>query len=610
MKRKQGLFFVLLSFLACAPLTVPAQTPPGAPGATTPQREIEEAQREFERKAYALLDDVISEAGTVKLPENLAMLQARAANLLWPQNEKRARALFADAVNNLGIAIRNLPKDSNPEARETTYWTYYQLRQQLIMTVARRDAGLALELLRATRQQNLGSGFVREGRDNELGLEQQLAARAAASDPKRALQIASESLARGVSSESVGFLNRLAAKDKEAAAKFFTEIVSRLRSTNLTTNHEAANVAMHLLRIATRPSRAGGAVLRATATSPNVSQFTPDAEAVRDLAGVIATAALAAPPASPLLIMLQPVMPEIEKYVPDRAQLLQRKLAESRRAREGDRFSAVHEYHAAYRSGTPEAMLEAAAKAPPEMRADLYSGAATIALDKGDAERARQIVTDHIKDGAARDGMLAYINRVEAERAASEGKIEEAQRLAALLRSNEERAALYARLATKLAEKGDRKKALQLLEEAMRLVGGRARKPEQVMAQMGIARAYAGLDPARSFEIIESVIDQTNDMIAAASVLNGFMSRGEFFRDGELILRPEFIHYAMYGGENYMRALGKLARADFSRARSAADRFNHVEVRLLARLLLVEGALSNDTQNESDTTMGMLYGDM
>ena len=206
--------------------------------------------------------------------------------------------------------------------------------------------------------------------------------------------------------------------------------------------------------------------------------------------------------------------------------------------------------------------------------------------------------------------MLAHINRAASERAASEGKIEEAQRLAALLRSNEERATLYARLATKLAEKGDRKKALQLLEEAMRLVGGRARKQEQIMAQMGIARAYAGVDPARSFEIIESVIDQTNDMIAAASVLNGFMSRGEFFRDGELILRPEFIQYAMYGGENYLRALGKLARADFSRARSAADRFNHVEVRLLARLLLVEGALSNDTQNEPDTTIGVLYGDM
>ncbi|MBA2341048.1 MAG: hypothetical protein H0V88_11675, partial [Pyrinomonadaceae bacterium] len=73
--------------------------------------------------------------------------------------------------------------------------------------------------------------------------------------------------------------------------------------------------------------------------------------------------------------------------------------------------------------------------------------------------------------------------------------------------------------------------------------------------------------------------------------------------EGELILRPEFVSNPMLGG-NYLRELGALARADFGRARSAADRFAQPETRLMARLLVAEGVLAKDTENANEIGFG------
>src|SRR5438132_9449886 len=82
------------------------------------QKEAERRQ-ELERKTVAMLDEVATQAFSLKLPENRSLVLAAAADLLWTRDEKRARNLFWDALNNLtstNNATADDPKDSAKDA--------------------------------------------------------------------------------------------------------------------------------------------------------------------------------------------------------------------------------------------------------------------------------------------------------------------------------------------------------------------------------------------------------------------------------------------------------------------------------------------------------------
>ncbi|HKG81508.1 MAG TPA: hypothetical protein VKA78_18875, partial [Pyrinomonadaceae bacterium] len=58
--------------------------------ATTEEQEKQKAERE--KNAYRLLDQVIDEAQSLRLPENRVRVQTNAADMLWDQNQGRARS--------------------------------------------------------------------------------------------------------------------------------------------------------------------------------------------------------------------------------------------------------------------------------------------------------------------------------------------------------------------------------------------------------------------------------------------------------------------------------------------------------------------------------------
>ena len=616
---------LLLSLLS--PVATLAQEDRGAPEALTPaakqkEEEKEEARRELEKKALAMLDEVIGDAQNLRVAENRVRLLAGAADLLWPRDEKRARALFRDAA--LAINEANGRAEKNEERRNRRNWAGYAMRQEFLRTVARRDAQLALDLLYATRQQPAPA--VPEGAprnyqtpDPELRLEQSLAMQVAENDPKRALQIAEESLAKGISFEVLTALGRLQTKDAEAAAKLARSIVNRLRAENLATNPEAMQVAFHLIRMGTgaqtpfifaRAVAFDGDMGAQTVASESGGRggskpLTLDTQTMRDLVDILVTGALDSR-ARHLAGMIEPLMSEVEKYAPERAPLVRRRLEESRRTLdpESRRWS---EYNHLFESNSAEAVIEAAAKAPPDVRNSLYTHAAMIAAGKGDVERARQIVNDQLRDSPERAQLIAHLDRLALLNSIKQGKIEDARKLVAQIRPVEERAASLARLAMAvIAAKGERKVALELLNEAQQLIRGRIRSSAQINAQLQLARVYALADPPRAFEIVEAVIDRANEMIAAADVLDGFMGRGEFFRDGELVMSYGIASletiYMSYG-----RELAALARADFDHARAAAAKFQRVEVRTMAKLLIAQGLLS-DRQPSENFNDGLLAG--
>lgn len=587
---------VLLALFSLNAVTAAPQTP--SPSPTPSEKEKAEAQAELEKKALAMLEQTIGDGMTLRVTENRVRVLVGAADLLWPRDEKRARSLFRDALLSVNEAGAKPPRGQ--ERRNRSFLSLRALRQESLHTIARRDPQLALDLLQATRQappptdvKNPGLDY--PAPDYELQLEQGLLSQVAASDPKRALQLASESLSKGFSFELLNLLRRLNEKDPETATKFAGEIARRIRSENLLRNPEGLNVAIYLLEMRTQ-RRAGLLVGHASQRGVSSKPLTLDEQTRRDLVDALVTAALAADPSEGynrhyyLFSSLRSLMPEVEKHAADRVPLVRRKTAEFEKALDAP-IRRWAEYEQLLRQESPDALLEAAPKVPSEMRQAFYSGAAWAALGAGDSDRARKIINEHFS-GGARTQMLETLNHYTLLNSLRAGKIEEARQYVSKIKDDEKRAGALGKLALWAAAKGDRKVALQLLEEAQGILGERPRNLEQLEAHLQLARAYALVEPARGFEIVEAMVDRANDMIAAADVLDGFIGGPEIFRDGELVMHAGFQSLDQIF-ELYGRELSAMARADFDRAKSAASRFSRVEVRAMARLLIAQGILSD-----------------
>jgi hypothetical protein len=570
------------------------------------EEEKAKARKELERKALALLDETLQATQVLKLAENRAALRAQAADLLWTHDEKRARSLFREAVSDI-VAAQGVEG-----AMRERGWMLSQLRTQLLYAAAARDAQFALELLRESRPRTDESGdFTNGDPEQELRTEQTLVSMAADSDPKAALKLAEESLSKGVTFGALGMLEKLRVKDAETATRFAGEIVSKLGSDNLNARPEALMVAASLLRGVLLPQSAemyttGAPPARGHAAEKPKPLVLEDGD-LRDLIDVVTGAATkntSLGNSFGLLMQLRPLMPEIEKRAPARAALLRQKLAEVDKVI--DPRMRVWEQYDSTRSKPPDAMLEDAAKAPEEIRGGLVSMAAMKLMYSGDVDRARQVINDNMR-GQEREQMLALVERTELSRAIEKGDTEAAKVVVSRVKSKERRAAALAELAVAFAAKDDRKSALLLLEEARTLVDRQPDNEREVEALLEVARGYALVEPSKTFELIDPLIDQANDMLTAAALLNKFGAGNGLFRKGEMILTPT-LDAAGGAYARYVKALSELARVDFDRTKTAADRFNRDEARLAARLVVARSVLSDKLDAGGAIYGGVGYG--
>ena len=136
-------------------------------------------------------------------------------------------------------------------------------------------------------------------------------------------------------------------------------------------------------------------------------------------------------------------------------------------------------------------------------------------------------------------------------------------------------------------QQSDPKLARQLLEEARQMTNRRATDYDHFEQQLKVAHAFASIEPARSFEVLDPGISQLNELLSAAALLSGF--EVNIFRDGELPLM---------GGSGlknmvteYGEELASLAKIDFERSETLAGRFQFTESRILARLTIIQKVL-------------------
>lgn len=576
----------LLALLLCFGAHAAAQTTP-AQALTEQQRK---AKKELEQKALGLLDEIIKDTQNFRVAENRLRLKAYAASLLWKHDEARARAIFKETLAGVVDLLNNQDNDESPSTRLFPGAT--ELRREVVQMLSAHDARMARDFLRATRQ--LASRAGRDGEpNNDLQIEYSLASQITESDPKQALELAEESLSKGFSYELINTLRLLQSKDPEAAAKLAGEIVTKLRSeTLMAANEEAASVAFNLLSLVFDSS------VESTGKDGKKAEPLLSQQGMRDLMDINVTLALNSPSYLGRLQALNGMMTQVEKYAPARVAELRRKMAQNKRTMISEDIEDGEEgspewakYVGMMETGTGDELLAAAAKAPKEMRENLYQAAARKFVEKGDVDRAREILTNHLSDSPFSKELLAELERQTSLTAAEQGRMDQVRKTLANLKTNEERAMTLAQIATALTAKGEKKLARQLLEEAQGMVSYRAKNIKQLGAQLMVVQAYIRVEPERSLAMLEPIVDQLNELLAAAATLGGFILDEEIMRDDEVRLEVVTSLLSGFSGQ-FAPDLQLLASFDFDRTRALVDRFQRDEVRMMARLLVVQSVLT------------------
>lgn len=589
--------------------------------------DVEKEKAERTKNAYRLLDQLIDEAQSLRLTENRVRVQTTAADLLWDSNQERARSLFAVAAEGVAELNRAQASNNNRRGPQNVERRSFQLRQELVLAAARHDAQLAYQLLAATKPApqpappSLDSRVPQRQISVEDNLEQMLLGRIAALDPKLAALNAEQMMDKGQFPRTLPeVLNHLYMQDFDAAAKLADKTAKKLATTNLLTNNEAASLAQAFLVRGPRSSEKP-AVIKVTGSAmlPLVEQsaYTELLGSVIDLVlkTVVPTPNQRNQPqrgarpaivsgvgqgqinaqtrsnvtqeqnaARRLLPGLQAALPLIDQYLPAKSAAVRQKLSEAGLWTNSP-LGAGQTLNAFQGNLTADAMMQAAAVAPPQMQPRLYQQAAYRALQEGDTERARQIATQHLSE-KARDLLIQQIGfREMAQKSESIG-LEKVRQTIAQLQTDEEKLNALLQIARD-TEKVNPKLASQILDDARQMTNRRATNYQHFDQQLRVARAFLTLDPARSFEVLDPGISQLNELLSAAAVLNGFELN--IFRDGEMSLQAGGGLTAMV--QRFGQELGQLADKDLERAETLAGRFQFAEPRIMARLAIVQGLL-------------------
>ncbi|HKO96317.1 MAG TPA: hypothetical protein VJU86_04960 [Pyrinomonadaceae bacterium] len=622
-------------FLLGTALVIQAQVPAtGSTDATEQTAQQKEEKEAAEKKATDLLEQIVGQVQLLKLPENRIRVEIAAGNLLWKRNEGRARSLLMLAGE--GVAEMNRGADGNVQRRAA------QLRQELILTVAQHDAALAYQLLATTKPLTPADSANDSRRFSpDANLEENLLARVAVIDPKLAAQKVEEELTKGQYPNTLAqVLSRLRSQDKEAAAKLSAKVVSKLQTENILANVQAQALAVNLLR--------GGPVAAQAVANPTATQTTTamsgsagvlSESSFQELLNTVIDAALRATPqpatnqgvannsggrnngrgrgnfgaaqnatqtplsegqlaqqnARRLLARVQVILPQVDQYLPSRATAVRNKLTELGMA--STQRMPLTQMNTLMREGTTDSLLAAAPEAPTALQSRIYQQAAQKALDEGNPERARQIANDHL-DAASRERVLQKVDFQLIAKKIEANNLDEMRQQLATLPSDDERIDFLLQLAAQaqwatgdqqpaLVAKGDKKLALQFLTEAQRLSMRRASNYQQFDQQLRVASALAEVDPARSFDMLDPGISQLNELLSAAAVLSGF--EVNIFRDGELPLEASSGLGSMI--TRYGQVLATLAKTDFARAESSANKFQLAEARVLSQLAIVRNVL-------------------
>lgn len=524
------------------------------------------------KQALEMLEAIASSIPSLRSADNRIYLSTTVADLMWSYDEKRARTLFETLQKEVTSVIASI----NPVDQRSMHLLslIQQQRREIIDRMAQRDPEMALSFMRATRP---ASSIMPRGNHywSEANLELHLAGLIAQKNPQLALKIARAGMSKGVTHSVVSVLHNLYSKEPEAARTLHSEIIERLKASDLATDYESSNAAWSLLG-SFQPPQASEDTYRSLVElmATSVLSVRPDARngnsIVQNAAGQISS-----------------YITQFEKYTPAKVGAI--KQWSRRLEKTQDPGSALYrELSEISQKGTVEDLLELVGKNLKEHHSQIYQHAAQKAVMNGDAARALQIINEFIPEGSERAQMLEQINQQAFWACLNANKVAEAVQVLERIQGVEQKFHLLLALANNVQGRGEKKQAAGFLTEANALLDTLPGNSQRLTFQLQLAQAYVSLEPQRSVALLQPVIVLVNQLVEAAAVLDGFensyLSQGEWMRRNHTSLG----NVVNSIGQN----LGLLASVDADGARSLSNQLERPEIRLMAQLEIAQNLLN------------------
>ena len=547
-----------------------------------------EAAELLEKGALAIVEQALSNAKNLKLPQNRIAVETESFQLFWGRDRSRANGLLNQLAAEFEQVATERPETSVSSNR---LYALRQQRQQLVQFLAGVEPEMALRFLAATRPYVPMEPPEREEAE-ERQIQLNLASQEAARDSRLALDIAEKKLDESddIPFELLNVLNMLASRDRAAEAKLLQEIVSRLEHGDLTSDPQNLNFAVNLLN--SRSPNLGD-------QSPSQAQDSGDEVGVlRSLAESLAAAILSPEFPNDRIDNVEACLPVLLSLAPGQASSLQQKVARYRRAMNPAQRS-WEDFNQAQQGGGAEQQLAVANQAPKEIRDSMYQQIASNFASAGDFVRSRQVAEERISDPGARSQILQQGLRQAASAALQKGRLDLARQLIEQVTPQQARATALIQLAVEAANVSKRESfALKLLTEADSLLGGRAQNAEEFGWHMQLAQAFARWKPAYTVHLLDRSAKQVNQVLAAAAQVDGFVPTQPYFEQGELVLTNSYLMNSLI--DQYAQAAASLAGYDLETARSMADRIARPEARLMAEITVARSVLSKNIPDRTN----------
>lgn len=607
--KNSKLYSVLLLVFVLSSLIF-AQTSP-----TESKEEKDKAHLELEKKAIAFLEQVVGETALLKLPDNRALVLASAGDLMWQRDEKRARQLFRQAADEI-IQANNLPKDDSIPGFIAVFQNASP-RKQILTTIAKYDADLALELLYATRPQNVTLALAARTQmppangekpqkttasmmeeqqnkflaDDELRLEQSFSAQAAEKDLTKAAKLLRDSIAKnGVTDSVFQILSKINAKDNKLAVELAGEVGRKLLDSDFSKKGNEQRTTIYFLQQFYLNSDKNQSKTEKSEKSETAKPIKIEDTLAKDLANKMADYLLQADAGKDFnaYFQFQQAKPVLEKIVPERGALIQQKLAAIKKLLPEETAMYTDDMFGD-NSRTPEKVISSASKMIPQMRGIMYKGAIDEAVKNGSIERARESL-NNAPEGKERDDALVYLDSKIAESKIKDGKIDEARKIIDKLSSTKEKVERIVQMAIGFQAKDtkeDKETAAKLMDEARRLIDDTPQDEDAINDYLKVASGYAYIDPTVSFSMLDAFANQASEIVTAAALLAKYDKRNQSFKNGEMVLTRGLPRVGN-GIFQYGKELNLLANADIDRLRNIADKFQRDDARLLLKLYIAQ----------------------
>ncbi|HEY0430122.1 MAG TPA: hypothetical protein VGC76_20230 [Pyrinomonadaceae bacterium] len=559
-----------------------------------------EISAELKEKSINLLNTLARETEQFYLPENRVKSRILIGDLLWDYDEKQARAIFQNAVGDLNTMIGQISPDSedNPDEFYADLNPIRELRSELLLILAARDAKFALEVMQTLNGKNSeGENLFTEDPTLELGIASQIVEK----DPKQAYELAKKNLDAGFEYGVLSTLEDIYKKDAEIGAQFAKDILGKIKSKKINSPYDyTANSNLSSNKMTNSVTMGEGAVIGVW----QVQMFLDAVKRINRVSGKDAkTPVLGESDIKDLVEMLaqkylnQPyltvydvskIMPDITKYFPALAQAIRRKLATGSGAGELDNQIRTQTIQEETDGKTSEEIVQIADKKPLAEKDDFYRQAAEKAYEEGDIAKAKEVY-GKVKKKQEYDYLAERIEIDLPLALAKNGDLKATREALAKMKTPEERIELLTNLAVSVAAKGDKKTAATLIEEARTLFAGRMKQHKNLNSVLQLGYGYSLIDAPQGFMLIESNMPFVNDVIAAGILLDEFNETGSVKSDE---VRLEIVQTESYRNlKNGVALIKNLAAADFERLTNLADRFARPEARFFARYRIVESLL-------------------